>query len=182
MEGSGVAVASVVGYPHGSTTTGAKLYEARDLLRRGVKEIDAVLNAGKMLSRQFPYVEMELTQLAQACRETGAVVKIVFENRYLPQDLKTIGCRLAKRAEVDLVSLGTHGALNDEDLALFRRLLNDKAKMKAGWGVATLADLFHAYESGCDRVETNTTAAILDEWKAELARRKAAEAAPAPVA
>ncbi len=178
MEGSGVTVASVVSYPHGSATTGAKLYEARDLLRRGVKEIDAVLNAGKMLSRQFPYVEMELTQLAKACHETGAVLKIVFENRYLAQDLKTIGCRLAKRAEVDFVSLGTDGVLAHEDLALFQRLLNDKAKMKAGCGIATLADVLRAYEAGCDRVETLATAAILDEWKAELARRKAAEVVP----
>jgi len=35
LEGSGVPVGSVAGFPHGSTTTAAKLYEARDLLRRG---------------------------------------------------------------------------------------------------------------------------------------------------
>ena len=184
MEGSGVKVASVVGYPHGSTTTGAKLYEARDLLRRGVKEIDAVLNVGKMMSRQFPYVEMELTQLSQACHESGAVLKVVFENGYLPQDLKTIACRLSKRAEIDYACTGTDaspsGGLVDEDLALMRRLLNDKLRMKAGSGIRTLADVTRAYEGGCDRVETAATQAILDEWKAELARRKAAEAVTQP--
>lgn len=180
MEGSGVTVASVVGFPHGSTTTGAKLYETRDLLRRGVREIDAVLNVGKMISRQFPYIEMELTQLAQACRESGAILKIVFENGYLEQDLKTIACRLCKRAEVDYAQTGTENGpkvgLVDEDLALMRRLLNDKVKMKAGSGVQTLADVTRAYEAGCDRVETTATASILEEWKAELARRKQAEA------
>src|SRR5260370_39085285 len=40
LEGSGVAVGSVVSYPHGFSTTPAKLYQARDLLRRGGKEID----------------------------------------------------------------------------------------------------------------------------------------------
>src|SRR5687768_17162794 len=39
MEGSGVPVGSVAGFPHGSTTTATKLYECRDLLRRGAKEI-----------------------------------------------------------------------------------------------------------------------------------------------
>jgi len=185
MEGSGVKVASVVGYPHGCSTTGTKLYEARDLLRRGVKEIDAVINVGKMMSRQFPYVEMELTQLAQACHETGAILKIVFETGYLAQDLKTIACRLSKRAEVDFASTGTEvgsPALVDEDLALMRRLLNDKARMKAGAGIHTLADLSRAYEAGCERVATTATAAILDEWKAELLRRKQSEAlAPPPL-
>ncbi len=185
MEGSGVLVASVVGFPHGSTTTGAKLWEARDLLRRGVKEIDAVLNAGKMISRQFPYIEMELTQLAQACHETGAVLKVIFENAYLAQDLKTIGCRLSKRAEVDYAQIATGGGAPEsnvaEDLPLMRRLLNDKVKLKLAAGVATLADVLRAYEAGCDRVETTATAAILNEWKTELARRKLTETATPPL-
>jgi len=71
MEGSGVAVASTVGFPHGYSTTPAKLYEARDLLRRGVKEIDVALNTPKMIARQFQYLETELRQLAEACHEAG---------------------------------------------------------------------------------------------------------------
>src|SRR6185295_6172996 len=57
MEGSGVRVASVVSFPHGSATTTVKLYATRDLLQRGAKEIDAVLNVGKVISGQFQYVE-----------------------------------------------------------------------------------------------------------------------------
>src|SRR5262249_21046334 len=40
MQGSSVAVGSVAGFPHGSSTTGAKLYETRDMLRRGAREVD----------------------------------------------------------------------------------------------------------------------------------------------
>src|ERR1700751_3689893 len=43
MKGSGVAVASIVGYPHGCSTTSVKLYETRDLLRRGITEVDTVI-------------------------------------------------------------------------------------------------------------------------------------------
>ncbi|MGH9723320.1 MAG: deoxyribose-phosphate aldolase, partial [Bryobacteraceae bacterium] len=60
MEGSGVAVGTVAGFPHGSTTTAAKLYEVRDVLRRGVREVDLVLNIGKLISRQFQFVDTEL--------------------------------------------------------------------------------------------------------------------------
>jgi len=82
-------VGSVAGFPHGSTTTAAKLYEARDLLRRGAREIDMVLNIGKLISRQFQYVEMELAQMAEACHDAGAILKVIFENAYLTDELKS---------------------------------------------------------------------------------------------
>ena len=44
LSGSGVAVGSLAGFPHGSSTTAVKTYEIRDALRRGAKEIDMVLN------------------------------------------------------------------------------------------------------------------------------------------
>ena len=59
MEGSGVAVGGVAGFPHGSSTTATKLYEARDMLRRGAREVDTVINISKLLSRRrcFQHVE-----------------------------------------------------------------------------------------------------------------------------
>src|SRR5438309_1258732 len=64
MESSGVTVASVAGFPHGNETTSTKLFAIRDLIQRGAGEIETCLNVGKMSSRQFQYVEMELMQLA----------------------------------------------------------------------------------------------------------------------
>src|SRR5690348_5725779 len=72
MGGSGIPVGTVVGFPHGSSTTSVKLYEARDLLRRGAKEIDMVLNIGKLRSRAFQYIEAELLQMADTCHQQGA--------------------------------------------------------------------------------------------------------------
>ena len=66
LSGSEVAIGAVAGFPHGSGTTAAKLYEVRDLLRRGAREVDAVINIGKLLSRRFQYVEMELRQSRHA--------------------------------------------------------------------------------------------------------------------
>src|SRR5215467_16369381 len=43
MQGSGVPVGSVAGFPHGSNTTATKLYETRDMLRRGAREVDMVI-------------------------------------------------------------------------------------------------------------------------------------------
>jgi deoxyribose-phosphate aldolase len=55
MEDSGVTVGAAVGYPYGYSTTGAKLFEGRDLLRLGARELDFTLNASAMISRQFQH-------------------------------------------------------------------------------------------------------------------------------
>jgi deoxyribose-phosphate aldolase len=107
LGGSGVAVGSLAGFPHGSSTTAVKLYEIRDVLRRGAKEIDMVLNISKLLSRQFQYVEMELQQSAEECHKQGALLKVIFENAYLTDELKIVACRIAARAE-DLHRIRAH--------------------------------------------------------------------------
>jgi deoxyribose-phosphate aldolase len=177
MEGSGVPVASVAGYPLGSSTTAAKLYETRDLLRRGVKEIDTVLNIGKMISRQFQYIESELEQLAQACHEQGAVLKVAFENGYLTEDLKTIACRIVKRAGVDYARTSTRfgpAPYSLDDLRLMHRLCGDRVKLKASGGVRTITQVLEIREAGCARVGSIATVAILEDWKAQIAARAAA--------
>ena len=56
LDGSPVKPASVAGFPHGSQNTATKLFEARDLLRRGAREIDAVIAVSRLVSREFQYV------------------------------------------------------------------------------------------------------------------------------
>src|SRR5581483_9919578 len=67
LEGSPVIPAAACGYPHGSHNTATKLFEARDLLRRGAKEIAAVIGTSRLLSREFQHVQTELLQLAESC-------------------------------------------------------------------------------------------------------------------
>ncbi len=172
MANSGVAVGSVSGFPHGDQNTGTKLYETRDLLRRGAKEIDMVINISKLLSRQFQYVEMELMQMAEACHKEGAILKVIFENAYLTDELKIVACRICARTEVDFVKTSTGfapGGYTVEDLKLLRANLPDEIGVKAAGGVRTLEKALEVYELGCSRFGATATAAILDAWKAQLA-------------
>lgn len=172
LEGSGVPVGSVAGFPHGSSTTATKLYEARDLLRRGAKEIDMVINIGKLISRQFQHVESELLQMAQACHESGALLKVIFENAYLTTDLKVIACKICKKTGVDFAKTSTGFApsgSNDDDLRLMVRHCGDVVGVKAAGGVRTIEKVLEVREIGCARIGATQTAAILDAWKAKLA-------------
>src|SRR5579862_614055 len=67
LAGTPVKPGAVAGFPHGSQTTGVKLYEVRDLVRRGAKEVDTVIALSRLLSREFQYVQTELLQIAEAC-------------------------------------------------------------------------------------------------------------------
>jgi deoxyribose-phosphate aldolase len=171
MEGSGVAVGSVAGFPHGSSTTATKLYEARDMLRRGAREVDMVINISQLLSRQFQHVDTEVQQMAAACHEQRAILKVIFENAYLTDELKIVACRICGRAGVDFIKTSTGFAptgYTPADLRLMRAHTSPDVQIKAAGGVRTLDAALEVYEAGCSRFGATATATILEEWKARL--------------
>jgi deoxyribose-phosphate aldolase len=177
LEGSSVKPGSVVGFPHGTQTTAAKLYEARDLLRRGARELDMVVAIPNLLSREFQYVQIELSQLAELCHKEGAVLKVILENAYLTDELKIIACRCCERAEVDFVATSTGFAPSGctlADVQAMRQYLPDTIGVKAAGGLRTLDQVLEVCQAGCARVGTGSAAAILDQWKARLGPRTAA--------
>ncbi len=179
MEGSGIGVSTVAGFPHGSATTATKLYEVRDLLRRGACEVDLVLNIGRLVSRQFEYVETELAQAAAACHEGGALLKVILENAYLTDELKIIACRIATNAGADFVKTSTGYAPSGaviEDLKLMRAHAGPHVRIKAAGGVRTLEGVLEAYKVGCSRIGATATVAILEAWKRQLASESARNA------
>ncbi len=173
LEGSAVIPASVVGFPHGSQTTSAKLFETRDLLRRGAREIAAVATVSRLLSREFQHVQTELNQIAEACHNERATLTVILENGWLTGELKIIALRCAERAAADAVSTSTGFAPTGytvADLALMRKYLPEETGVEASGGVSTLAHALEAYEAGCSRIATTCTASILDDWKSRLAQ------------
>lgn len=180
MEGSGVPVGSVAGFPHGSQTIPVKVFEARDLIRRGVKEVDMVLNIGQLVSRNFAYIESELQQMADACHEGGAILKVIFENAYLTDELKIVACRIATGTGCDFVKTSTGFApagATIEDLRLMREHAGPNVQVKAAGGVRTLDKAIEVYGVGCTRFGATATVAILEDWKKLLAGRAKAQQA-----
>src|SRR5690606_37679225 len=49
LEGSGVAVGTVIGFPHGTTSTAAKVAELRQAKADGAVEFDMVVHIGGLL-------------------------------------------------------------------------------------------------------------------------------------
>ncbi|MBI5085418.1 MAG: deoxyribose-phosphate aldolase [Acidobacteria bacterium] len=177
LEGSTVALAATCGFPHGCSTTAVKVYEVRDLIRRGAREIGLVLNTGKLLSRQFQHVEMEVLQAARACHESGARFKAILESCYLAEDIKVIALKICKRCEADLVATSTGfgpSGWSPGDLSLMARILKDVCGIEAAGGVETLDGALSAYSLGAARLSSPYAAAIVDQWGVRLAAEAAA--------
>jgi deoxyribose-phosphate aldolase len=179
LAGTGVAVGTVIGFPHGGSTTEAKVFEAEQALRQGATELDMVINIGALKSGRDAYVRDEIAAIVAVAHPAGAIVKVIMENAYLDDDQKVRGCKLAEAAGADFVKTSTGFAptgATHEDLALMRRSVSPRIGVKAAGGVRTLDGLLAVMELGVTRIGATQTAAILDDFKSRKAL--AAEAHP----
>jgi deoxyribose-phosphate aldolase len=155
LAGSGVKPASAVGFPHGWQNTATKLYELRDVLRRGARELDMTIALPNLLSREFQHVQTELMQASEACHREGALLAVTLQTEYLTDDLKIIACGCCERAEVDFVSASTLA-----DVQLLRQHLPEEIALKGS--ADTLEQVLALRDAGCARIATSSTVAILD--------------------
>jgi deoxyribose-phosphate aldolase len=80
LEGTDVLVCPVIGFPHGNSTSEVKVFEAVRAVEEGGKEIDMVVNIGRVLSGKWEYVKHEIRLINEAVVGRGAVLKVIFEN------------------------------------------------------------------------------------------------------
>lgn len=172
LAGTEVAVGTVIGFPHGSSRTETKVFEARLALQDGARELDMVIDIGALLSGRDKYVQEQIAEIVGVARPYGALVKVILENAYLTDDQKVRGCQLAEAAGADFVKTSTGFAPTGatvEDLKLMRRSVSPGVGVKAAHGIRTLDALLEVLEIGVTRVGATQTAAILDEFKARKA-------------
>lgn len=181
-----VKIGTVVGFPHGNSKTEIKVQEADLACREGATEIDMVVNVGKVLSRDWEYVEREIQQVTGMVHEQGAVVKVIFENDFLPDDESKIKlCQICERAKVDFVKTSSgfgyvkgkdgkydYKGATDHDLHLMRDNCSQNIQIKAAGKVRTLEDALRVHSLGATRIGASATEAILEEAKSKSLRQK----------
>ncbi|MHB9863714.1 deoxyribose-phosphate aldolase [Streptomyces sp. YIM S03343] len=170
LDGSGVAVGTVVGFPHGGATTAAKVYETAELVALGAQEIDMVIDIGRLRGGDVAYTRDEIAAVVEAAR--GRTVKVIFENAYLDDAQKIAGYRAAEAAGAAFVKTSTGfapGGATAHDIALMRRTVSPDIQVKAAGGVRTLDALLHLHHLGATRFGATATATILDDLRGRLA-------------
>ena len=171
LGGSDVLVGAVVGFPHGSSLTAAKVFETERALEQGAREIDMVLNIGRLRSGRADEVFEDIRAVVHACGER-AIVKVIFENAYLDDEEKVTACQLSEQAGAAFVKTSTGFAPSGatiEDLKLMRRSVSPRIQVKAAGGVRTLDALIEVMNVGVTRIGATATEAILEDFKARKA-------------
>lgn len=167
LEGTGVAVGTVISFPHGDSTTSIKVAEAEKAREDGAVELDMVLNIGWLLSKRHDDVQADIAAVVDVSGD--AIVKVILENAYLTDEQKVTACKLAEAAGADYVKTSTGYAptgASIDDLRLMRETVGPRVKLKAAHGVRTLDALLAVIEAGADRCGATATAAILDDYRA----------------
>ncbi|WP_425148647.1 deoxyribose-phosphate aldolase [Deinococcus sp.] len=171
LHGTGVAVGTVVGFPHGNSRTETKVFEARLALADGASELDMVINIGHLRSGLIGEVRAEVAAIVSAAKtgERQALVKVILENAYLSDEEKRAASVASAEAGADFVKTSTGFAPSGAtlpDLMLMRSAVPASVQVKAAGGVRTLDGLLEVMGVGVTRIGATATAAILDDYRA----------------
>ena len=157
-----LAICTVIGFPNGNTTTAAKVFEAKEAIANGAKEIDMVINIGMLKAGDTDYVLEEIRALKAAC---GALVlKVIIETCLLTDEEKVAMCKLVTEAGADFIKTSTgfsKGGATFDDVALFARHVGPNVRIKAAGGISSIADAERFVELGASRLGTSRIIKLL---------------------
>lgn len=171
LSGSSVVVGTTIGFPHGGHVTSIKVSEAVQAMKDGARELDMVVNIGKVLGNDWAYVAADIRAVVEAAHAQGVRVKVIFENCFLANEHKEKLCVICGEAMADWVKTSTgYGSTGatDEDLRLMRRCSPSHVQVKAAGGVRTYERILAVRALGVTRVGATATQAILDDCKKAL--------------
>lgn len=174
LNGSPVLVSTVIGFPHGGTSTEIKVAETQSACRQGAREVDMVVNIGKVLSGDWGYIEQDIRSVVEAAKATGAVTKVIFETGLLPNDeLKIRLCQTSEAAGAAFVKTstgfgyvkGADGKLlatgaTVHDVQLMRKHCSPAIQVKASGGIRSYEDAKKFVALGVARLGTSSTKEI----------------------
>lgn len=177
LKGSDVLVGTVIGFPHGNSSIAIKVAETEQACLDGAVEIDMVVNIGKVLGQDWDYVHQEITAIKAACAKHGAILKVIFENDFLPEDkFKIRLCEICSEVNAEFVKTSTgygfvkgpdgtysYEGATEHDLRLMRAHAAPHVQVKAAGGVRTLDGLLKVRELGVTRLGASATATIMED-------------------
>ena len=150
-----VAVCTVIGFPNGYSTTGSKVYEAKEACDNGASEIDMVININFVKSGRMDEVAEEIRLIADAVHEKGAILKVIIETCSLEENEKISLCRIVTEAGADFIKtstgFGSAGA-TVEDVSLMRSNVGPEVRVKAAGGIRSEDAAREMIKAGASRI------------------------------
>jgi deoxyribose-phosphate aldolase len=179
LRGSDVPVGAVIGFPHGNSAIEVKVYETEIAIRDGATEIDMVINIGKAIGGDWNYIEKEISEIAMITKKHKAILKVIFENDFMPDDEHKIRlCRICSQIKVEYVKTSSgygfvkgqdgkysYRGATEHDVELMRKNSDPGVRVKAAGGIRTLDEMLKMVEKGATRIGATATKTIIEEAK-----------------
>lgn len=154
--GDRLPVCTVIGFPNGYSTTEVKVFETRDAIANGAKEIDMVINIGWAKDGRWDDLLAEIRAVKAACGTL--VLKVIVETCLLTEAEKIKLCEIVSESGADFIKTSTGfstGGATREDVALFKAHVAPHVKIKAAGGISSLQDAADFLALGADRLGTS---------------------------
>ena len=165
--GDRLPVCTVIGFPNGYSTTAVKVFEAKDAIANGAREIDMVINIGWAKDGRWDDLLSEIRAVKAACG--GLVLKVIIETCLLTDEEKVRMCQVVSDSGADYIKtstgFSTAGATR-EDVALFKANVAPHVKIKAAGGISSLQDAADFLALGADRLGTSRIVKIVKNEEA----------------
>lgn len=158
LAGTEVQVATVVGFPLGAGTPGAKAHEATLAVRDGATEVDMVAAIGQIKGGDWNHVADDIAAVVRGAE--GRLVKVIIESAVLtPVEIIKV-CAIAREMGAHYVktSTGFHaaGGASAEAIALMRMVVGDALGVKASGGVRDCEAALRMIANGATRIGTSS--------------------------
>ncbi|MGI6224623.1 MAG: deoxyribose-phosphate aldolase [Peptococcales bacterium] len=166
LTGTAVKIATVIGFPLGANIKEVKAFEAEQAFKAGAQEVDMVINIGALKSGNFEVVKEDIQVVVDVAKDQvpKKVVKVIIETGLLNDIEKVKACELALAAGADFVKTSTgfsgSGAILT-DIQLMRKVVGDKAQIKASGGIRDLKTAQEFISVGANRIGTSSGVAIV---------------------
>jgi len=164
LNGSGVRVASVVGFPLGAALSAAKAQETELAVRHGASEIDTVIQIGWLKEKNYRGVAQDIAAVVESAGD--ALVKVIIEACLLTDEEKRVVCAIAVSAGAGFVKTSTgfsKAGATEGDVRLMREVVGPLVGVKAAGGIRDLQTAVAMLNAGATRLGVSASAAILAE-------------------
>jgi len=175
LRGSGVALSTVVSFPHGTSKPTIKAIEATSAVKDAAEELDVAAHPPNLLNNNFDAARAELIEIVRAARAARreTLIKVIIESAALlalgadrGESAIATACRAIRESGCDFVktSTGFHpaGGASAEAVRLIKKHAQG-LQIKAAGGVRDWATAKIMLETGADRLGTSNSVAILRE-------------------
>lgn len=162
-----VDVCTVIGFPNGYSTTEVKVFETKNAIENGAKEIDMVININELKNKNHDYVLNEIKEIKEACGDL--ILKVIIETALLTEEEKVKMCQIVTESGADYIKTSTGfstGGATLEDIQLFAKNVGENVKIKAAGGIASLEDAENFIQAGASRLGTSRIVKIVKNEEA----------------